>query len=160
MIPRTISEDVILAELARQSRVHAIFIMVLLGLFVFRVVAQLVQLFTPTPILPSFEAWHSGTLPYGLLLAFQIAIIVFSAWFIRGLWIGQIKRDRRLGIGLAWIGGLYFAGSVARVVAGLTFARQNPFLSAHLPGVFHIVLAAMIVTAAHYYLSNITGEEA
>jgi hypothetical protein len=87
-------------------------------------------------------------------------LFVFSAWFIRGLWIGQIKRDRRLGIGLAWIGGLYFAGSVARVVAGLTFARQNPFLSAHLPGVFHIVLAAMIVTAAHYYLSNITGEEA
>ena len=160
MTPRTSSEDVNLADLARQSRVHAVFIMVLLGLFVFRVVAQLVQLFAPTPILPAFEAWHSGTLPYGLLFAFQMTIIVLAAWFIRGLWIGQIKQNRRLGTGVAWIGGLYLAGSVARFVAGLTFAKQNLFLSAHLPGIFHIVLAGMVVTVAHYYLSNITGEEA
>ncbi|MCA3719490.1 hypothetical protein [Phenylobacterium sp.] len=156
----TISEDLNLTELPRQSRVHATFIMVLLGLFVFRVAAQILQLLAPTPILPAFEAWHSGTLPYGLLFAFQIVIIILAALFVRGLWIGQIKQNRRLGTVVAWIGGLYFAGSVARFVAGLTFAKQNLFLSAHLPGIFHIVLAVMVLTVAHYHLSNITGDEA
>ena len=116
-----------MAGTQRQSRAHAIVILVLLGLFIFRVVAQLIQLFAPTPIL---------------------------------LWAGTIKESRRVGVALAWIGGLYFLGSVVRVVAGFTFARTNPFLSAHLPGFFHIVLAAMAVTAAHYYLDHIQGEAA
>ena len=149
-----------MAGAQRQSRAHAIVILVLLGLFIFRVVAQLIQLFAPTPILPPFEAWHSGTLPYGILVASQVAIIAVAVWFARGLWAGTIKESRRVGVALAWIGGLYFLGSVARVVAGFTFARTNPFLSAHLPGFFHIVLAAMAVTAAHYYLDHIQGEAA
>jgi len=137
------------------SRGHALVILALLALFVFRVAAQLIQLFAPTPLLPPFEAWHSGTLPYAVLVAAQIAIIGVAVWFAIGLWRGTVMRDRRLGVILGWIGAIYLLGSIARFVAGFTIGRENSFLAAHLPGFFHIVLAGMVVAAAHFHLGRI-----
>ena len=47
--------------------------MLLLGLFVFRVIAQLLVLNLNLPLLPPFDAWHSALLPYPTLVAAQIA---------------------------------------------------------------------------------------
>jgi hypothetical protein len=137
-----------------RSRVHAVILVGLLALFLFRVAAQLLQLFAPTTLLPPFAAWHSATLPYPVLVAAQFAIILVSVRFARGLWWETVRKNRRVGLILGGLGAVYFFGSVARFIAGFTFARDNTFLAAHLPGFFHIVLSAMVLTAAHFHLSS------
>jgi hypothetical protein len=134
-----------------RARRHAIWLMVLLALFVFRVLAQLLQWFFATAWLPSFEAWHSGTLPYPVLVGTQIAIIMVAIWLIRGLWRAAIEPRALLGRVLTWFGAVYFIGSVLRLLAGLTFGRDHAFLGAYLPGIFHVVLAVMVLTAANFH---------
>jgi hypothetical protein len=46
-----------------------------LALFAVRVVAQPLSLVVHSAVLPPFESWHSGALPYGLLVASQVAIL-------------------------------------------------------------------------------------
>jgi hypothetical protein len=134
-----------------RARRHAIWLIVLLALFVFRVLAQLLQWTFPISWLPSFAAWHSATLSYPVLVGTQIAIIIAAVWLIRGLLLDAIAPNSLLGRVLTWFGAVYFVGSVLRLFAGLTFGRDNAFLGAYLPGVFHVVLALMVLTAANYY---------
>jgi hypothetical protein len=58
-----------------RHRVYAIALTALALAFCGRVLAQLVQLLEPTALLPPFEAWHSGALPYGLLLTAQVLLV-------------------------------------------------------------------------------------
>ena len=51
------------------NRTHATLLWLLLGLFLFRVVAQLAAALTALPFLPPFEARHSGALRYHLRAA-------------------------------------------------------------------------------------------
>jgi hypothetical protein len=129
-----------------------------LALFLFRVLAQLAQYLAPVPILPPFEAWHSDTLPYWALLGSQVLIVCSVLWFALGLWRGRVSRNRRIGLALNWAGGFYLIGSIGRFVAGFTIGQDNAFLAAHLPGFFHIVLAAIVLTAAHFHLARSLGE--
>jgi hypothetical protein len=137
-----------------RARQHAIWLIVLLALFVFRVLAQLLQWTFPISWLPSFEAWHSATLSYPVLVSTQIAIIIAAVWLIRGLLRDAMAPNSLLGRVLTWFGAVYFVGSVLRLFAGLTFGRDNAFLSAYLPGVFHVVLALMVLIAANYYRND------
>ena len=134
-----------------RARQHAIWLVVLLALFVFRVLAQLLQWTFPVSWLPSFAAWHSATLSYPVLVGSQIAIIIVAIWLIRGLLRDAIVPNPLVGRVLSWFGAVYFAGSVLRLLVGSTFGRDNAFLGAYLPGIFHVVLALMVLTAANYY---------
>lgn len=61
-------------------------LLVLFGLFVFRVLAQLVQSVTPVPLLPPFGAGHGAVMPYPLLVVLQVVIVVALAiilWRVR-----------------------------------------------------------------------------
>ncbi|MBM3769903.1 MAG: hypothetical protein FJW27_01160 [Acidimicrobiia bacterium] len=62
----------------------------LTGLFALRVVAQPMSLLLEHPLLPRFEAWHSDALPYGLLVASQILILVAMSWTARGIDAGTM----------------------------------------------------------------------
>ncbi len=56
------------------------------GLFVLRVLAQLLQAIRPVSALPPFEEWHSGVMSYPVLLSVQVLIVVFVAavfWRVR-----------------------------------------------------------------------------
>src|SRR3954451_11465610 len=68
-----------------RARRHANWLIVLFALFVFRVLAQLLQWTFPVSWLPSFATWHSATLSYPVLVATQIAIIIAAVWLICGL---------------------------------------------------------------------------
>jgi len=125
---------------------------VLLGLFVLRVAAQLWQAIWPNAFLPPFEAWQSGTLPYPALVGSQVVIIVGSLWFLRGMARGSLAPRRALGRVLAWVGGVYLAGSAFRLVAGLTFLREVPFFAVLLPAFFHLMLASMVLVAADFHV--------
>lgn len=126
----------------------------LLFLFVFRVAAQLLQLLAPTNLLPPYMAWQSGLLPYTILLPAQLAIILVSVPGILWMRAGRMRARPGLGRALLIFGGLYMAGSVLRLTLGLTVLADHLFFGALLPGAFHLVLAAMVLTFGHFHLTR------
>ena len=74
--------------------VHAVVATVLLAVFVFRVFAQLLQSYAPTPALPPFAAWESGALPYPALVAAQAVIIIVSLTLIVALFRRRLRPNR------------------------------------------------------------------
>src|SRR5882757_9772275 len=85
-----------------RARQHAIWLIVLLALFIFRVSAQLLQWTFPVSWLPSFATWHSATLSYPVLVGTQIVIIVTAVWLIRGLLRNAIVPKPVVGRVLSW----------------------------------------------------------
>jgi hypothetical protein len=134
-----------------QGRTHALAAAVLVGLFTFRVIAQLIQLIAPTPLLPPFDAWHSATLPFPMLAATQAIIIVGSTILIVRMWRRRLRPRAAVGKVLLWLGAVYFLGALFRFVAGFTFLEDKTFFAAHLAAFFHIVLASLVLTFADYY---------
>jgi hypothetical protein len=116
----------------------------LLALFVARVVGQALVAFAGVTWLPPTERWQSGLLPYWLLLAAQIVIIVLmvaiSRDFTRGR--GFFVRPRRF-FAVYWLafGWVYLAGMLVR------FAIQGWTI----PVVFHWVLAAFVIAVGLWH---------
>jgi hypothetical protein len=141
------------------GRAHAIALGALLALFLFRVIAQVLQAVAPTDALPAFEAWHSGALLYPVLLASQAAIVALFVWLILSFWRAKPFGGACLRAALWILGSLYLLGSVVRFVGGFTFAADNKFMAAHLPAFFYIVLALAVIVIASY-VSRVTRQEA
>jgi hypothetical protein len=120
-------------------------------LFLFRVVAQLIQKFYNVPFLPPFEAWYSGALAYNGLLASQILIIAVMSWTCAGFASGRILARRKLGLWLLALGGMYFTAMVIRLIAGFTFAADHYWFGAHIPAFFHLVLASFVLLVGHFH---------
>ena len=126
-------------------RVSAILLGVLLGLFVLRVLGQIVAATTSPPWLPPMPRWYSGIMPYRYLLPTQIAFAVFMTVVVSS--VG--RQLAPLGVGspaagvwLIWASYVYAAGMVARSVRYLRAppARRGVLI----PIVFHFVLAAFV----------------
>jgi hypothetical protein len=116
----------------------------LLALFVARVTGQALVAFAGVTWLPPMERWQSGLLPYWLLLAAQIVIIVLmvaiSRDFTRGR--GFFVRPRRF-FAVYWLafGCIYLAGMLVRfVIQGWT-----------IPVVFHWVLATFVIAVGLWH---------
>jgi hypothetical protein len=54
------------------ARTYAPWLWLLTGLFALRVVAQPAALVFDAGVVPSFDSWHGGVLPYPLLLLTQL----------------------------------------------------------------------------------------
>jgi hypothetical protein len=121
-------------------------------LFLFRVLAQLIQKFFNLPFLPSFNAWHSSTLDYSWLLASQVIILLLMVWVLAGFIKNTVTPKYRFGVLLTLIGGTYFLGMIVRLIAGLTFASQHHWFGAHIPTIFHIVLATFVLLVGRFHL--------
>jgi hypothetical protein len=144
---------VTLAGLGEAPRCAAL-LGVLLTAFLFRVLSQLIQAWRPVAWLPPFEAWHSGALPYPVLVAAQALIIAVVLWCIAALMTGDLQPAAGLGRVLQALGWLYFAVMAARFVLGLSLIRHIRWFDAPLPSIFHLVLAAMVLTLASFHLSE------
>jgi uncharacterized protein len=130
---------------------YAPWLWLLLGLFTVRVLAQLLALQVDMPLLPRFESWHSGLLPYPLLVFTQVAIIF---WLSRTAWIfttGAIDPRFRFGIAMMALGGVYFAAMASRLLLGATVLTDARWFASPLPTVFHLVLASYIVLYGHFH---------
>lgn len=141
------------------GRIHSIYIPWLclcFGLFVFRVTAQFIQKFYNLSFMPPFEAWYSGALSYPWLLASQILIIAIMGWIITGFAKGRIVARRKLGAWLLAFGSIYFLVMLFRLIAGFTFATDHPWLGAHIPALFHIVLASFVLLVGHFHYKQVT----
>ncbi|QPJ62875.1 MAG: hypothetical protein G3M70_13715 [Candidatus Nitronauta litoralis] len=133
---------------------HKIGLWILFGLFCFRVSAQLLQNFYPVSFLPPFDDWHSGALPYGILVGFQIVIIVLCLLAIQDVSNPIPKPDREKGKYLLTIGCFYFVIMVVRLAGGYTFASSIHWFNVRIPTIFHLVLASFILLYGHFHLYN------
>lgn len=122
----------------------------LMLLFLGRVLAQLIQWSASTSLLPSFDRWQSGALPYGVLLGFQLLILGGQVLVVHRVGTGSLHFSPtilRLLRGLGW---LYLVSMVTRLALGLLVLDGHDWFDAPLPSVFHIVLAGFVLVAAYF----------
>ncbi len=134
-----------------KARIYSYWLMAFLGLFVFRVGAQFIQVIHPVLFLPQFDAWQSGALPYHVLLVFQLAIIVFCLRIVRKFRSGTVQPSKKAGLVYLILGGVYFVVMFFRLVAGFSFAADHLWLGAHIPTIFHIILALFLLTVGFFH---------
>jgi hypothetical protein len=135
----------------KRSHRYGQLLWILLSLFAFRVAAQLAARFVRSTLLPEFEVWHSGVLPYGVLLASQIAILALQAWTARQFTSGAVRPRRAAGIAALTFGTLYFTTMVVRLALGLTVLSGHRWFSSRLATLFHLVLAAYVIVFAWFH---------
>jgi drug/metabolite transporter superfamily protein YnfA len=123
----------------------------LTALFALRVAAQAIQFCAPLSFLPPFAAFQGSDLPYGVLLSSQLAILMVMIGVTSRVRWGALRRSARAARVLAAVGGVYLAGSLARLVVGVTVPDAGPWMSASIPAFFHIVLAAFVLGLAAYH---------
>ena len=124
---------------------------VLLLLFCLRVVAQLLQAWSPVAWLPPFSVWASGALPYWLLVVCQVFIIMACARVTWRVHAGLIVPSVATGKILLILGSLYFGLMCLRLIIGLTVATDHYWFSARLPTFFHLVLAGFVLVYGWFH---------
>ncbi len=138
-------------QTAVASARHATWLWLLLALFVVRVVAQPLALIVHGAILPPFDDWQSGAVPYPMLVVAQTLIIVWL-WRTAGRFADarEVPRRRRGAIMLG-LGGVYFLAMVGRLVMGATLLREQRWFASPIPTAFHLVLATTLLVYGHFH---------
>ena len=132
------------------SQFHARVLGLLALLFVGRVVVQLIQFLHPVEVLPRFEEWQSGALPYELLVVAQLAIVAGQLRVVGAVSRGERLLRREWRRVISAFAAVYLTVMVFRLIADLTFATGEGWLDARLPTIFHLVLAAWLLLWVHH----------
>ena len=119
-------------------------------LFLARVASQAVQNWAPVSFLPPFDDFQGSGLPYPVLLAAQIAILVLLVVVVARMHRGKSLISRRLILPVIVAGGVYFAVMAVRLVLGLSVLSHSGWFSTWIPTVFHLVLASLMMMIAAY----------
>ena len=133
---------------------YAPWLWLLIALFSFRVAAQLVQARFAVPCLPAFEQWQGASLPYGVLFASQIPILLLFAVIAWRFSTGRMKPCPLVGVAMLSLGGLYFAVMFLRLVLGLTVLSHSHWFASYLPALFHLVLASFLLLVGDFHWRN------
>jgi hypothetical protein len=139
------------ANTANRARGYALVLATLTALFAGRVIAQVLQRGSPVSWLPPFEAFQGSDLPYAVLLTSQLVLLALMVGVTLRVAVRPQRAHALVARVLAWVGGLYMGGSLARIVLGLTLNDAPPWFTAWISAVFHLVLAAFVLTLAAYY---------
>jgi hypothetical protein len=131
---------------------YVVTLSILLGLFCLRVLAQLLQRYLELPFLPPFATWHSGALPYGILLALQALIIAIYAWILLRIMTNRVQPSRRQGWIFFFIGLVYLIVMVMRLAIGLTGLSDHHWFRSYLPILFHFVLSGYLIAVGHFHI--------
>jgi len=126
----------------------------LLVLFAFRVIAQLSLTQFDIPLLPNYEQWHSGAMPYWLLLLSQVVILAVMLKVTLNFSRSRISPNRRSGTGLAAFGIMYLSIMLGRLILGLTVYTDSRWFTNWIPTFFHIVLASFVLVIAAFHLRH------
>jgi len=116
------------------------------------VLAQAVQFMQPTSLLPAFAEFQITPLPYAILLPVQLAIVVAMSGATLAVNSGQLAPQPARGQRLLTFGALYVAGSLLRLLLGLTLASAPGWCQAWLPTCLHLLLAAFVLVLAAFHL--------
>jgi hypothetical protein len=133
---------------------HAAVMSLLIGLFSLRVAGQAVQHWLPQDWLPEFGEFQGSGLPYSGLLTLQLLILVVMARTCVRISGRTSTPSRSQGVGLVWFGGVYMLGSIARIAVGIGLPAAPDWFTAWMPAFFHLILAAFVLTAAHFHLTG------
>ena len=136
--------------MARPNR-RSLLLWLLSFAFALRVFGQALQQWAPQSFLPPLHSFQGSDLPYGILFPVQLVILGLmtkTSWQVQH---GKLDPSLRAGTVLAWSGGLYMAGSLARVAIGLTVETASPWFRAWTPAAFHVVLAGFVLTLSCYH---------
>lgn len=134
------------------SRRYAPLMWVLLGLFAFRVAAQLLLVIVDIPFLPPFEQWHSDTMPYELLLGFQLLILWIMGKQTLSFSKAKVNVNRAVGKVLFVLGLIYLASMFMRLGLGLTVYTDSRWFSNQISALFHLVLASFVLVVSFFHL--------
>ena len=139
---------------AAGPRRYAAWLWLLTVLFTFRVVAQPAALVVDSSLLPPFESWHGGILPYPALLATQLVIL---GWLVRTAWrftSARVVPRTAIGRSAVAFGGVYFTVMLVRLLLGATVLQHVRWFNSPLPSLFHLVLAAYLLLFGWFHLSG------
>lgn len=123
----------------------------LTALFAVRVAGQALQRWAPVGALPAFDDFQGSSLPYWLLLSVQIFLLACMVSIASDVAAGTRRRNARAARVLLWVGGLYMAGSTARILLGVVLPDPHAWFTAWIPAFFHVILAAYVLTLAAYH---------
>ena len=128
----------------------------LTGLFAFRVAAQ-----PAAPVfdrlLPSFNSWDGGVLPYPVLLVTQLVIL---GWLARTAWrfsTGRVTSRPSIGRAALAFGGVYFGVMFLRLLLGATVLSHVRWFASPLPAFFHLVLATYLLMYGYCHVHTVSG---
>lgn len=138
----------------KHRQIYVVALFILLALFCFRVLAQLLQLYIEIPFLPPFDAWQSGAVSYKSLLVSQILIVAFYGWILWRLASGQMQPSRRIGWAFVIVGLVYFLVMVARLFIGLTGLSGHYWFHSYLPTLFHFVISGYLLVVGFFHLNT------
>jgi len=124
---------------------------VLLLLFCIRVSAQLLVYFLEIPFLPSFEHWHSDSIPYSVLVMSQLIIIVVMSNVALKFSRVQIVANRRMGSWLIMMGGAYCLFMLLRLIISVAELSEHDWWDQPIPSVFHLVLAFFVIVVGQFH---------
>lgn len=127
------------------ARAYAVVMAVLLGLFLGRVVGQILVVTTAPAWLPPMARWYSGLMPYRYLLPTQILFLMVMTAMV----IGVARRSPPFGAASARTGGwavwTSYVYALAMVVRAVRYVLATPEERGVLiPIVFHFVLAGFL----------------
>jgi uncharacterized protein len=126
---------------------------ILAFLFCLRVAGQAMVYFFDVDFLPPMEQWHSGLLPYPVLLAAQIVLIVLLLKIVlnvsrgAGFFVDLRPRTGRILKRLAYV---YALAMVIRYAATMVLHPEYLWFTGTLPIWFHFVLAAFLFTLGKF----------
>jgi hypothetical protein len=123
----------------------------LVVLFAFRLVAQLIQRLMPVECLPPFAAWQGSGLSYWVLLLAQAIILiamVTTAWRIGS---GRLVPRERSGRMYLAFGAIYFGTMAVRLAVGVLDLSPHRWFATTLPAFFHLVLATFVLTLGYFH---------
>jgi hypothetical protein len=136
------------------ARRYARWLWALLAVFLVRIVAQPLALVGTVPILPPFDAWYSGVVPYGWLVSSQIVMAAALIVVVRRVADGRTEPRRSIGLAAIGVGAVYGGVMVVRLILGLTILREHGWFGRPLPTVVHIALAAFLIVYGRYHLEG------
>ncbi len=129
------------------SVVHGPVLAILAALFALRVLGQILVEFFGARWLPTSDAWASGLIPYPILLAIQLAMLVGMLKIVldvsreHGYFAKMRPPWSRFLIGFSAV---YAAAMALRYVLTMIFFPEMRWLGGVIPIVFHFVLAAFL----------------
>ena len=128
---------------------HGPLLAVLTLLFLGRVVGQALVAFLSVRWLPAMHEWHSGLIPYPILLAIQLIMLAFMIQISRDIWRGSgfFGRARpswsRYLVGFSAV---YAGAMMLRYILTMILLPEMRWLGGMIPIFFHFVLAAFLFT--------------
>ncbi len=130
---------------------------ILLGLFICRVLGQLLVAFNLAPFLPPMQEWFSGAIPYPGLLFSQVIIILLLGKVCLDFTRGRgffVVHHRRFGIGLLVFGSIYFVVMVIRYGIRMSLYPHERWIGGSIPIFFHWILASFLLIVGAYHVAQ------